>query len=199
MPKIIAIITLFYIGISQAAASYIPKIGDILLQDLECWSCHLIEAQENSMYSHMGVIIENGKKIKVLEALGSVHALSLEKFMKRNLGVGRVKVLRFENLNNKQRDALSSLGQSLIGASYDKEFLWSNVENTHEKYYCSELVYKMFKNLGKDLGFVPNTMPFDINPDGWDSYFNHKTPRGEIGVSPEDFNKSPKLRWIQTL
>ena len=33
-------------------------------------------------------------------------------------------------------------------------------------------------------------MLFDENPEAWDRYFRGNTPRGELGISPEDFNQS---------
>ncbi len=56
------------------------KVGDILLQPRECWSCSLIEEQENSIYSHIGMVIEVTPELKVIDALGTVKIQSFEAF-----------------------------------------------------------------------------------------------------------------------
>lgn len=161
------------------------RVGDILLQPLSCWSCSLIEAQEGSEFSHIGVYIGEGK---VLEALGSVRVISLKDFVKRTKKGSKVLVRRPYKLIDKENFLLKA--NSFIGFPYDKTFSWNNFIDDKEALYCSELVYKLFYDLIPLKNTVPKRMPFDINPLAWDRYFNNETPRGDLGVSPEDFNKS---------
>mgnify|MGYP000197438525 CR=1 FL=1 len=57
------------------------EAGDILLQPLKCWSCSLIEQQENSEFSHVGIYLGQDQ---VAEAyFDKVKIVSLAEFMKK--------------------------------------------------------------------------------------------------------------------
>ena len=167
--------------------------GDILLQPLKCWSCSLIEEQENSNFSHIGIVVNIDGKVMVAEAYGSVRLVTLEEFLKKTHPAKSVKARRldyhffnFENFEEKLKESI----KSLLGNPYDRAFLWDNKINGKEAIYCSELVYKVILPQVKFWDLNPKAMPFDVNPDLWDRYFRGETPRGRLGVSPEDFNKS---------
>ena len=66
---------IFLVFLSLNLGAFELKVGDVLLQPLSCWSCSLIEAQEKSIYSHMGVVIENDPEVLVAEASSSRWAL----------------------------------------------------------------------------------------------------------------------------
>ena len=44
------------------------QTGDILLQPLHCRLCDLIEEEEQSIYSHMGLVIVVESQVMVLES-----------------------------------------------------------------------------------------------------------------------------------
>ena len=57
-----------------------------------------------------------------------------------------------------------------------------------ESIYCSELIYKGYAKTVNFQSLAPKKMLFDINPEYWDKYFRGNTPRGELGISPADFD-----------
>ena len=71
------------------------KTGDLLLQPLGCWSCFLIEEQEATKYSHMGVYLNLDGQELVLEAYGEVKLTPLNNFLARTEGDEKVLVRRF--------------------------------------------------------------------------------------------------------
>jgi hypothetical protein len=172
------------------------KVGDILLQPLDCWSCSLIEAQENSIYSHVGVVIRTTPSVEVAEALGKVRILSLNEFNARTEKGQRLLVKRLKNnlnisdLENKREEFLSYFKKEFENLKYDHDFLWDNLdENGFEKLYCSELISKLY------LGFLGVEIPvkrmrFDVNREGWIRYFRRTPPDNEWGNSPGDLEKS---------
>lgn len=173
--------------------------GDILLQPLNCWSCRLIEQQEDSEYSHIGIVIIDNGKVKVAEAYGQVQLVSLADFLKKTHPEKSVKVRRldhhffnFENFETKIKDSVNRF----LGNPYDRRFLWENSINGKEAIYCSELVYKVIYPQVKFWDLAPKIMLFDQNAQLWDRYFRGETPRGKLGISPEDFNKSRDFRTL---
>lgn len=172
------------------------KVGDILLQPRDCWSCSLIEAQEGSIYSHMGMVIEVAPTVKVIDALGSVKVSELSAFNMGTQKDQKMQVRRFRNEHavnfiqkNKDIFVLYYLN-NFDGLKYDHDFIWNNFdENGNEKLYCSEMVTKLLSGfLGIELPM--KKMKFDINRDQWIKYFRGNPPDGKWGNAPADFEKS---------
>ena len=164
------------------------KTGDILLQPLSCWTCSLIEAQENTQYSHIGVYLNINGNDFVIEAFGKVHIITLSQFLAKTEKDKNVEVIRFNNINFKE-DKIIKKARSFEGLAYDSEFLWDNIdEQNQEMLYCSELVYKLFENNYTELPL--KRMRFDINREYWIRYFRGNPPDGEWGNSPGDFERS---------
>lgn len=171
--------------------------GDILLQPLSCWACSLIEAQEGSIYSHMGVYLNLSSGPHVLEASQRVSLTPLKKFLSKTENGQRVKVMRFKRRGFKLGDLLRLAGP-FIGLNYDSQFLFDNRDEAGELLYCSELVYKMFYPIyGEDLPL--KRMRFDINYELWKKYFKTDPPVGEWGNAPVDFEKSHLLQSVGEL
>jgi uncharacterized protein YycO len=181
------------------------KVGDILLQPLDCWSCALIEAQEKSPYSHMGMVIEVGEEIRVVEAMGEVKVLSLSEFQEKTENGQNILVLRLKNedavlfLQNEQESLQNYFKTSFLGLPYDHDFLWNNFdERGREKLYCSEFVSKIYRHfLGIEIPL--KEMAFDINRTEWIRYFRGNPPDGLPGNSPATFERSPDFFRVGVL
>jgi hypothetical protein len=175
------------------------KVGDILLQPLDCWSCRLIEEQEQSIYSHVGMVIEVGDKVKVIEALGKVRTLSLDEFNARTQKDQKLSVRRFQNekavnyIQDHKEEFILYYQKNFEGLKYDHDFLWNNFdENGYEKIYCSELITKLISGfMGIEL--PRKYMKFDKNRDLWIRYFRGNPPDGQWGNSPADLERSELL------
>jgi len=172
------------------------KVGDILLQPLQCWTCSLIEAQENTLYSHMGLVIETKPQVKVVEAYGKVRILSLEEFNSRTkknarLSVRRIKDERLVRLFEERAKKLKKYFHTYFeNLPYDEEFLWDNVDQfRNEKLYCSEMVTKLLSSFFQ-MELPLKRMKFDIKREEWIRYFKGNPPDGMWGNSPADFERS---------
>lgn len=187
-------------------ASALPglKVGDVLLQPLDCWSCDLIEAEEQSIYSHIGVVI-SVSPVMVADSRRKVEIQTLEQFNSITEKGQRLRVIRFRNediVETLQTNASSFLAlfkSEFEGLKYDHDFLWDNVdENGNQKLYCSEMISKLFQAF---LGLEPfvKRMPFAHNPELWERYFRGNVPRGRWGNSPGDFEKSDRFYVVGDL
>ncbi len=168
------------------------EAGDILLQPLKCWSCSLIEQQENSEFSHVGIYLGQDQ---VAEAyFDKVKIVSLAEFMKKTDPARFVLVRRLVVQPDEFEAKLRLEVDKLLGLTYDRWFLWDN-----DKIYCSELVYKVLAPIVELRDLSPKGMLFDVNPEHWDRYFRDQTPRGQLGISPEDFNLSSDFISVEKL
>jgi len=179
------------------------RVGDILLQPLACSACDLIEAEEETIFSHMGIIISTEPQVKVAEAYGSVREITLDEFLKKTEKNQQIKILRIQNeraqdhLRTHQKDFLMFFRQEFLGSSYDNDFLWNNLDvDGREKFYCSEFVSKyLLWFMG--LETPRKKMHFNKNRDAWERYFNGKVPDGKWGNSPGDFERSDIFYEVQ--
>lgn len=166
------------------------KVGDILLQPLHCWACNLIEAQTQSEFSHIGVvshISQKEKKVFVAEAFMKVREIEFNEFNKKTQKGLSLKVYRPGYVAIDFRKTFKSTFENL---AYDSGFLWDD-----EKIYCSELLYKLFRDSNMK---VPEALPmkFDVNREHWEKYFKGHVPEGEIGISPADFDDESLYEFI---
>jgi Permuted papain-like amidase enzyme, YaeF/YiiX, C92 family len=171
------------------------KVGDVLLQPRDCWSCTLIEEQEGSIYSHMGMVIQVSP-LMVIDALGTVKIQTYDAFNAGTEKGQKIAVLRLrredavEHLQEGRLEFLAYYLNYFDGLKYDHDFLWNNLdENDEEKLYCSEMVTKLLKGfMGIEVG--TRKMKFDKNREQWIRYFKGNPPDGKIGNSPAVFEQS---------
>ncbi len=175
------------------------KTGDILLQPLDCWACRLIENEENSRFSHIGIAVREGEEVFVYEAYGKVQKVSLETFKKKTAKGKKLVVKRLVDHASLDFRALIVKLNKYLNYPYDKMFLWDNFIAGKEALYCSELVYKALLGNIDLYDLAPKKMHFDYKPELWDRYFRGQTPRGKLGISPEDFNLSSDFYLVQQL
>lgn len=203
------ILTFFFVlAFSQLAMATDLRPGDVLLAPLDCWSCQLIKDQENTPYSHSGLVLRVTPEVFIAEAIGEEsEAVTLEEFMNRVSSRTSVLVLRpveFEKAAANSTGFWKSLStqlwntylQKFRGAPFDHEFLWENqTPSGQEALYCSELIVKVLNAFLKNK-IQPSPMKFDVNRRGWFQYFQGHIPDGEPGVSPGTLERAPQLRPI---
>ncbi len=168
------------------------KSGDVLLQPLHCWTCSLIEAQENSIYSHIGIYLKIGGEDFVLEAWHEVKLTPLDEYLAKTQKDQKVRVRRFKEIRFSGPEVLV-LVDEFAGKTYDSNFLWDNEDEKGEMLYCSELVYKFFYSFYGD-SLPIKRMNFNVHREQWIRYFRGTPPDGQWGNSPGDFEKSDLLK-----
>ena len=171
-----------FLFISSSLYSVDLRPGDILLQPLHCRLCNLIEAQTKSIYSHIGVVINN--ESDVAEAYVRVRKVSLDVFLSKTQKRQKVKVLRPKfDVVGIEEEFLNKYNNK----SYDSDFLWDNFDEKGERIYCSELVYKLLALYSNQIP-QPRPMKYDINTDLWYKFFKGNIPFNKLGISPQMFD-----------
>jgi uncharacterized protein YycO len=185
-------------GCAAAALPRELKDGDIVFHASQSSQSEALRRATGSTYTHMGMIfLESGAPL-VLEAVGPVKFTPLEDWIQR--GVDRRYVVK--RLAN--RDALSpedavrlrAEANRYLGKPYDWFFEWSN-----ERIYCSELVWKAYKNvLGIEIGALQRLGEFDLADPvvaaKLKERFGDAIPKGEMVISPASMFKSDKLETV---
>ena len=184
------------------AQAFTLKSGDIILQSIPCTLCKAIEDEENSPYSHMGVLINDQGKWNVLEAWSKVQETPLHIFLNRRRKETRSLILRSASLKRfhlfSSKKLIQRFKNNYEGKNYDSEFLWDNRDQRGEKYYCSEFVAKFLE------ANLPNSIPtkamhYTQHREFWLKYFHGNPPDGLPGLSPGDFERSPLFKKVGLL
>jgi hypothetical protein len=179
------------------------KSGDVILQSQACFVCQLIEEEENSPYSHIGVIVTptQGEPL-VLESWGYVTNTPLSEFLARRKRNTRSMILRprssFKLASIEANELMDRFVNYFAAKTYDPEFLWNNRDENGELLYCSEFVAK-FINPFLDYRITPKAMHYERNRSAWMHYFRGNPPDGKPGLSPGDFERSPLFQKIGLL
>lgn len=192
-------------ALSSSWATDFIRPGDVLLQPLDCSVCNLIEAEEETIFSHIGVVLSVTPVVVVAEAFGKVRSVSLGQFLAKTQKGQKVRVIRSrfpalkESLWVREAELVNYFQTHFDQLMYDSEFLWFNVDSKkREKLYCSELVAKLLGAFLK-LEMPLKRMHFDKNPEGWFKFFNGQVPTGEWGNSPGDFERSLDFEYLGEL
>lgn len=118
----------------------IVREGDVIFQTTQSKQSPLIQLATRSKISHCGIVVMKNGKPYVLETLKTLKLTPLDKFVARSKG-GRYWLKRSDKENIKIKY------DHYLGKSYDVAFRLDN-----DIYYCSELVYDIYKNqLGIEL------------------------------------------------
>ena len=186
--------------------------GDLLFQDLDCGElCNAIEkvttGVDGKSFSHVAIVskIDNDGKAYVIEAYDGVTETPLNDLLKRSLDKnGRPKVIVGRLLPEYQNiiPVAVSKAYKLVDKKYDKNFDLKN-----DSYYCSELIYELFKydDKGSQFEFFPlNIMTFkdpqtEKTMDVWTKYFKElgiPIPEGKKGINPGAISRSKKINVV---
>ena len=108
--------------------------GDVIFQTSQSQQSPLIQIATRSKISHCGIIVMKDGKPYVLETLKTLVVTPLDKFIARGKeGKYWLKRSKKQNIKIKYN--------SYLGKPYDLAFKFDN-----DKFYCSELIYDIYKN-----------------------------------------------------
>ena len=129
---------------TQTSLSNKIQDGDIIFQTSQSLQCEAVRIATNSKFSHCGIIYEINGNLFVFEAVQPVKLTPLEDWIM----YGRDKNYVVKRLKNASQvltpDTLQKMkdySQQFNGKEYDAFFEW-----TDTRIYCSELVWKIYKN-----------------------------------------------------
>ena len=145
---------------SSANAVENVRDGDIIFQTSRSGQSLAIQRATKSPYSHMGVILFRDEKPFVFEASATVRTTPLRAWIERGDGKHFV-VKRLRGAGERITPAVLEKARAAVrrfqGKKYDLTFEWSD-----ERMYCSELVWKIYKQaLGVEIGALQKLREFD--------------------------------------
>ena len=174
--------------------------GDIIFQTSKSSQSKAIQLATNSKYSHMGIIYENDEKFFVYEAVQPVKMTPLIEWINRGEN-GHYVIKRLENsdqiLTKSIVAKMKQIGEQFKGKPYDIYFEWSD-----DKIYCSELVWKIFKQaVYIEIGQLEQLADFDLSNDivkaKMKERYGDNIPMDEKVISPAAMFNSDKLITIE--
>ncbi|SDC68231.1 YiiX family permuted papain-like enzyme [Williamwhitmania taraxaci] len=173
--------------------------GDIIFQTSKSRQSKAIQLATGSKYSHMGIVYNENGKLYVYEAVQPVKLTPFEEWVnrgeRRHFVVKRLKdaesVLDSETLRK-----MKKVGEKYNGKNYDIYFEWSD-----EKIYCSELVWKIYKETtGIEIGKLQHLSDFNLSNEVvrkiMKERYGEKIPLDENVISPVSMFESDKLTTI---
>jgi len=171
--------------------------GDIIFQTSLSSQSLAIKKATNSAYSHIGVIYQKkDSSFHVFEAVQPIKLSPLQTWINRGEGKHFV-VKRLKNhqtlLTTEKLKAMKSVGQKHLGKDYDLAFEWDD-----NKMYCSELVWKIYKEgVGIKLCPLQQLKDFDLSDEVVQNKLKQRygksIPLDNIMVSPQGIFDSDKL------
>lgn len=175
------------------------SVNTCIFQTSQSAQSRAIQLATGSKYSHMGIIYKQDNQVFVYEAIQPVQLTPLNEWIQRGekeyYVVKRVKnakqLLTADNLAK-----LQQAGRKYEGKAYDLYFEWSD-----DRIYCSELVWKMYKEaLGLEVGSPEPLGDFDLTHPAVkqklkERYGEH-IPQKEQVVSPAAIFQSELLTTV---
>ncbi len=189
------LLLLVYIVSKLWYVTYSPKEGDIVFQSLP--SADLVDAIEgvtNSPYSHCGMVIKKDGEWFVREALGVVHDTPLNRWIIRGDDF-RVDAFRLKDEYQKYVPLFIQKSKDYLKRPYDSQYRMDD-----ESIYCSELVYKAFRD-ATDKGMGELQKLGDLN---WKPYKDviakyarmDEVPLDRIMITPRSVAESTMLEQV---
>lgn len=173
--------------------------GDIIFQSSNSKQCEAIKIATKSEFSHCGIIfIENGKTY-VYEAVQPVKMTLLKDWISQGTDSKYV-VQRLKNsdkiLTKEILNKMKTYGKSFNNKDYDLYFEWSD-----DKIYCSELVWKIYKNGANiELCQTKKLKDFNLNHPAVQQImkerYGSKIPYNEAVVAPSQLYESTLVQTI---
>ena len=170
--------------------------GDIIFHTSTSSQSQALRLATGSPYTHMGIVFVESDGPVVFEAVGPVKRTPLAEWVARGEG-GRFVVKRLSDAQAQLTvDAISRLkevGDRYVGFPYDSRFEWSD-----ERIYCSELVWKMYKQaLGVEIGQLETFRDFNLSDPvvvgKLEERFGVRIPLDEKVISPASMFGSDRL------
>ena len=173
--------------------------GDLIFQTSESKQCEAVRIATNSKFSHCGIILfVNGGEF-VLEAVQPVRITPLEEWIAHGKD-HKYLVKRLKNadtiLTEDTLDKMKMYGKQFLGKEYDAYFEW-----TDNRIYCSELVWKIYKNgAGIELSKLKQLKEFNLTDERVQKIlkerYGNEVPLEEKVVAPSDLVDSNLLKTV---
>lgn len=176
------------------------KDGDIIFQQSLSSQSEAIKLATHSNYTHCGIIYKVDGNYFVFEAIEPARLTSLVEWMGRGKG-GEFLTKRLRNadhiLNDSTLKKMKEIGERFKGKHYDSYFEWTN-----DKVYCSELVWKIYKEAtGLEVGKLQKLKDFDLSSEvvkqKMKERYGTRVPLDMTVISPASIFNSDLLTTVE--
>ncbi|MBS7232652.1 YiiX family permuted papain-like enzyme [Flavobacterium psychroterrae] len=174
------------------------KDGDIILQTSQSAQCEAVRIATNSKFSHCGIIYNVNGNWFVFEAVQPVKLTPFEDWIKHGKDNKYVvkRLIDDKVLTPEVLQKMKDYSQQFDGKEYDAYFEW-----TDTKIYCSELVWKIYKNAaGIELSKLRYLKDFNLSDVRVQKIlkerYGNEIPLDEKVVAPVDLADSKILKTI---
>lgn len=198
--SIVILSFLFILSGCKSSDLAVPKMGDIIFQQSKSSQSKAIEDATGSKITHMGIIIIDNSIPHVYEASNVVKITPLSEWVLQGENeeylIKRLKNSK-EILTSETLLKMLKVARELDNKPYDVKFQWSD-----EKLYCSEFVWKVFKN-GAGIELCPLKKFSDYNLESeevkklLEKRYNKDLNKNEPVVAPVDIYESEILHDIR--
>jgi hypothetical protein len=175
------------------------KSGDIIFQTSQSSQCEAVRIATNSKFSHCGIIFDLNGKWFVFEAVQPVKLTPFDEWIQHGKN-NKYVVKRLKNaetvLTPEVLRKMENYGQQFDGKEYDAYFEW-----TDNRIYCSELVWKIYKNAaGIELSKLRELKDFNLEDPRVKKIlkerYGNDIPLEEKVVAPSDLADSNLLKTV---
>lgn len=173
--------------------------GDIILQTSQSAQCEAVRIATNSKFSHCGIIYNMNGNWFVFEAVQPVKLTPLDEWIQHGKD-NKYVVKRLENakkvLTPDVLEKMKDYSKQFNGKEYDAYFEW-----TDNRIYCSELVWKIYKNAaGIELSKLRELKDFNLSDARVQKIlkerYGNEIPLDEKVVAPYDLADSKLLKTV---
>lgn len=194
---ILGVVVVLYGPASWAYWTYFPQEGDVVFQALPHQEVvDAIEGATDSDFSHCGIVAQVDGRWIVYEALGKVRATPLYDYLLRGRGRGFA-VYRWKAAERDRVPAILEQTRTMLGRPYDSRYKMDD-----ERIYCSELIYKAYRDAtaGGQAGRLVRLG--DLN---WGAYEKtivelegNAPPLDREMITPRDLALAPQLELVKS-
>ncbi|UYQ92797.1 YiiX family permuted papain-like enzyme [Chitinophaga horti] len=171
--------------------------GDIVFQSSISPQCEAIKQATHSPWTHCGMVFKKDGKLYVYEAIEPVTYTPLADWTARAPKHFVVKRLKNASvLTPAVITKMETAGRKYYGKHYDSWFEWSD-----ERIYCSELVWKIYKEAaGLEVGEPKPLGSYDLSSDIvkqiMEQRYGKNIPLKEKMIAPSAIYASELLRTV---
>ncbi|WP_017496573.1 YiiX family permuted papain-like enzyme [Flavobacterium sp. WG21] len=173
--------------------------GDIIFQTSQSPQCEAVRIATNSKFSHCGIIYDINGKWFVFEAVQPVKLTPFNEWIQH----GKESKYLVKRLKNPDKvltpvvlQKMKAYSQQFDGREYDAYFEWSDT-----KIYCSELIWKIYKNAANiELSKLKQLKDFNLTDQRVQKIikerYGNNIPLDEKVVAPVDLADSDLLKTV---
>ncbi|WP_202702974.1 YiiX family permuted papain-like enzyme [Flavobacterium sp. UGB4466] len=173
--------------------------GDIIFQTSQSPQCEAVRIATNSKFSHCGIIYDINGKWFVFEAVQPVKLTPFNEWIQH----GKEAKYLVKRLKNSAKvltpvvlQKMKEYSQQFDGKEYDAYFEWSDT-----RIYCSELIWKIYKNAANiELSKLKQLKDFNLTDQRVQKIikerYGNSIPLDEKVVAPVDLADSDLLKTV---